>query len=320
MFMPWELPDLLDPEIVREGWRELQPLLHLEETLDGITNSRLKVSCLEMCWYMRNQLLRDSDWAGMAHSLEIRVPLVDVALLRDIGPLLSSATPPTKQDIARAPRTPLPAELINRAKTGLRFPREWLREESGNSKLENRKLTDRGLRGWARQVYGQFPGTRLRRSTSRRAHRFSLASSEGLTRTTSVEKSRRILVFRIGQLGDTIISLPSMWAVKQNFPEAHLALLCDRHPNKRYVLASDLLRGAGIFDEFLSYPVSDAGDILRRGRMASLLAAIRRRRFDTLVYLAPTRSSAGGPTSEPLTAPATVTSARPIAPNHNSVL
>jgi len=30
---------------------------------------------------MRNQLLRDADWAGMAHSLEIRVPLVDVELL-----------------------------------------------------------------------------------------------------------------------------------------------------------------------------------------------------------------------------------------------
>ena len=30
---------------------------------------------------MRNQLLRDTDWASMAHGLEVRVPLVDSVLL-----------------------------------------------------------------------------------------------------------------------------------------------------------------------------------------------------------------------------------------------
>ena len=34
---------------------------------------------------MRNQLLRDTDWASMAHSLEVRVPLVDVKLLSRFG-------------------------------------------------------------------------------------------------------------------------------------------------------------------------------------------------------------------------------------------
>ena len=79
-FMPWELPNLLDPDLVREGWRALQPLLALEATVKDIASDRLRVSALEMTWYMRNQLLRDSDWAGMAHSLEIRVPLVDLTL------------------------------------------------------------------------------------------------------------------------------------------------------------------------------------------------------------------------------------------------
>lgn len=103
--------------------------------------------------------------------------------------------------------------------------------------------------------------------------------------------SKRILVFRIGQLGDTIVALPAIWAVKKHFPEAHLALLCDRHPGKKYVLASDLFPGTGIFDEFLSYPVTQARDLLKPWRMVSLLAAIRRSRFDTLVYLAPTSRS-----------------------------
>ena len=75
LFMPWELPELLDAEAVRDGWQSLEPIARLEETVEGIIRDRLKVSALELTWYMRNQLLRDADWAGMAHSLEIRVPL-----------------------------------------------------------------------------------------------------------------------------------------------------------------------------------------------------------------------------------------------------
>ena len=44
-----------------------------------------KVAVLESSLYMRNQLLRDTDWASMAHSLEVRVPLVDAELLKPCG-------------------------------------------------------------------------------------------------------------------------------------------------------------------------------------------------------------------------------------------
>jgi asparagine synthase (glutamine-hydrolysing) len=37
---------------------------------------------------MRNQLLRDANWAGMAHGVDIRVPLVDATLLRSIAPAI----------------------------------------------------------------------------------------------------------------------------------------------------------------------------------------------------------------------------------------
>jgi asparagine synthase (glutamine-hydrolysing) len=41
-------------------------------------------SALELANYMRNTLLRDSDVMGMAHSLEIRVPLIDNDLTEDV--------------------------------------------------------------------------------------------------------------------------------------------------------------------------------------------------------------------------------------------
>jgi glycosyltransferase involved in cell wall biosynthesis/ADP-heptose:LPS heptosyltransferase len=104
-----------------------------------------------------------------------------------------------------------------------------------------------------------------------------------------------VLVFRIGQLGDTIVALPAMRAVRQHFPAARLTLLCDRHPGKPRVLAADLLRGAGLFEAFESYVVdaSLAGRLLRPLRMAALARRLRRLRFDTLVYLAPSNRAPG---------------------------
>src|SRR6185369_13190272 len=103
LHMPWELPRLMDPDMARAGWRDLQTMARLEETSAGIGGSagdRMSVSALEMCWYMRNQLLADADWAGMAHSLEIRVPFADVRLLEAAGPWLAAHPSLTKSQLA----------------------------------------------------------------------------------------------------------------------------------------------------------------------------------------------------------------------------
>jgi hypothetical protein len=286
--MPWELPELLEPEMVKAGWAELQTLLRLDETLDGIKNPRLKVSALEMSWYMRNQLLRDSDWAGMGHSVEIRVPFVDVDLLRAIAPLLASKQPPTKRDMAAAATPLITSEMLERRKTGFQVPvRDWLLTDLPAHLPDSpHRIVDRGLRGWAKHVYRRFPGAQLRLRERRR--RYVRPLNSVLPGPAIVTSPKRIVVFRIGQLGDTIVALPAMWLVRKNYPAAYMALLCDRHPGKTHVVASDLLRGSRIFDEYLSYPVSESGEFMRSGRMATLLANIRRKNFDTLVYLAPT--------------------------------
>ena len=153
MFMPWELPALLDPDLVRAGWNELQPLLRLRETHAALPTSRQKVSALEAVWYMRNQLLRDADWASMAHSIEVRVPLVDVTLWRTLTPLLASPHPPGKQSLAHSPARPLPPEVLNRPKTGFFIPvRDWLLDGNTDAPAE------RGLRGWAKFVYHCLSG------------------------------------------------------------------------------------------------------------------------------------------------------------------
>ncbi|MFA6564714.1 MAG: asparagine synthase (glutamine-hydrolyzing) [Verrucomicrobiia bacterium] len=152
LFMPWELPELMDGEMVRCGWQELQPLLRLEETVDGLRSPRLQVSALESCWYMRNQLLRDSDWASMAHSLEVRVPFVDLTLWKSVAPLIVGHNPVTKQDMARTPLKSLPSQVLNRRKTGFSIPvREWLMDGTGAFDRQ-----ERGFRPWARIVHSQY--------------------------------------------------------------------------------------------------------------------------------------------------------------------
>ncbi len=147
MYMPWELPGLLGPETAQAGWRDLQTIIRLDETVKDIRTAPLRVSALEMSWYMRNQLLRDADWAGMAHSLEIRVPLVDIELLKTLAPIMNGPGSLSKCDMAMTPRNPLSTEIVDKKKTGFAVPvREWL--------LGNEGGRERGLRGWAKMIYG----------------------------------------------------------------------------------------------------------------------------------------------------------------------
>ena len=145
-FLASELPDVLGVDIAREGLERLNLLALLERTLipdPGTPYAR--VAALESSLYLRNQLLRDMDWASMAHSLEVRVPLVDAHLLRKVAPVLVTRKERGKQILANAPRQRLPESIRARRKTGFTLPiREWLQKEG---------RVEFGKRSWARKVY-----------------------------------------------------------------------------------------------------------------------------------------------------------------------
>ena len=140
LFLPFELRQYLEPDLVREGLRRLQPLNRLAASILPDPGSPVgRVAALEAANYMRNQLLRDSDWAGMAHSLEIRTPLVDIEVLRAVAPLLPGLNPQMgKRALARAPRQPLPEAVLERSKTGFGVP-SWSYAGNGAATLGGRK-------------------------------------------------------------------------------------------------------------------------------------------------------------------------------------
>jgi asparagine synthase (glutamine-hydrolysing) len=145
-FLASELPDVLGADIAREGLERLDLIALIESTVTPDPGTPYaRVAALESSLYLRNQLLRDMDWASMAHSLEVRVPLVDAHLLRKLAPVLVTRTGRGKQILANAPEPPLPEVVRERRKTGFTLPiKEWLPQEG---KVEF------GKRSWARKVY-----------------------------------------------------------------------------------------------------------------------------------------------------------------------
>ncbi|MGH8050045.1 MAG: asparagine synthase-related protein, partial [Arenimonas sp.] len=102
--------------------------------------------------YMRNQLLRDTDWASMAHSLEVRVPLVDSVLLKKLaGPLQAAQTQNRKQLLANSPLKKLPDAILHRAKTGFTTPiAKWQQDLDTNPSISNALLRQDNS-PWARK-------------------------------------------------------------------------------------------------------------------------------------------------------------------------
>jgi asparagine synthase (glutamine-hydrolysing) len=156
LFLPHELGEFMDHDLVREGMRRLKPIDRLAMSIVPDPGSDIaRVSVLESSNYMRHQLLRDADWAGMAHGVEIRVPLVDVALLKLVAPAFASLVPGAgKAALAQAPSRPLPDEVVSRAKTGFAVPTGAWMSKTADSQIAGTGQRPKGLvsRDWSRVV------------------------------------------------------------------------------------------------------------------------------------------------------------------------
>jgi asparagine synthase (glutamine-hydrolysing) len=124
LFAPDELPDVMGEEYSLGALRDLNPGTLLESMVGVLpADAMAAVGQIESSVYLRNQLLRDSDWASMDHSVELRTPLVDAWLLRDLMPVLRSfGRLMGKRMLAASPATPLSQSIIDRVKTGFSIP------------------------------------------------------------------------------------------------------------------------------------------------------------------------------------------------------
>jgi asparagine synthase (glutamine-hydrolysing) len=128
---PDELVGLMGPELAAVALKDFD-VDRWVQTMTGPLpdNSLLALGQIESMSYLRNQLLRDSDWASMDHSVELRTPLVDAFLIQQVQPWLQSFSDwPNKKLLSEALTKPLPHSIVRRKKTGFGIPvNSWMTE------------------------------------------------------------------------------------------------------------------------------------------------------------------------------------------------
>jgi asparagine synthase (glutamine-hydrolysing) len=126
---PDELGALMGPELAAEALQDFD-VDHCVQTMTGPlpASPLLALGQIESMTYLRNQLLRDSDWGSMDHSVELRTPLVDAFLLQQVQPWLQSFSDwPSKKLLTEALTKPLPHSIVKRKNTGFGIPsNSWL--------------------------------------------------------------------------------------------------------------------------------------------------------------------------------------------------
>ncbi len=163
LFSPIEIAEILNIDkskiysLIVELWKiyNTSNIKHIED----------KISFYELNMYMKNQLLRDTDVFGMAHSLEIRVPFLD----KELVDYILRVEPKekfgiyNKQILSDISKDILPKEIFDRPKMGFALPFEgWFRknidkfdiQKDIKEKFKNRQIT--WARFWAMLVLEKF--------------------------------------------------------------------------------------------------------------------------------------------------------------------
>jgi asparagine synthase (glutamine-hydrolysing) len=131
LFLPEQIASLFEPEAIRainygEWAARMGQIIKRSRKLDPVN----RISYLELKTYIANTLLRDADVMSMAHSLEVRVPLLDHLLLEDVMRLPGSEklkTGKPKSLLVKSLPESLPAGITSRPKQGFVLPfAEWL--------------------------------------------------------------------------------------------------------------------------------------------------------------------------------------------------
>jgi ADP-heptose:LPS heptosyltransferase len=112
-------------------------------------------------------------------------------------------------------------------------------------------------------------------------------TTESLPQTTlaDIPPAKRVLIYRLGSLGDTLIALPALNLVARAFPTADRRMLTNIPVNVKAPPAAAILDHTGLVHGFIRYAVGTRSVL----ELAKLWWTIRRWRPDVLVYLGSSR-------------------------------
>ena len=97
--------------------------------------------------------------------------------------------------------------------------------------------------------------------------------------------AKKVLIYRLGSLGDTVVALPAFHLIARAFPDSERRVLTNFPTTGKEAPIGIILEGSGLAQGFMSYPLG-----LRNPRqLFDLRKQIRRWKPDVLVYLAAPR-------------------------------
>ena len=99
------------------------------------------------------------------------------------------------------------------------------------------------------------------------------------------KNNQRILIYRLGSLGDTVVALPAMRLVERSFPDAERWLLTNYSISTNAAPMAQVLDGTGLVHGYIEYPLGsrDLSVLLKLRNTIKQLGA------DTLIYMAAPR-------------------------------
>jgi len=97
---------------------------------------------------------------------------------------------------------------------------------------------------------------------------------------------KRILIYRLGSLGDTIMALPVFHQIRMSYPNAKITLLTNQPVADKAAPLESVLGKDYFFDTVLAYPVGTRNGAL----LLNLIKQIRALKIDTIIYLAGVRT------------------------------
>ena len=96
---------------------------------------------------------------------------------------------------------------------------------------------------------------------------------------------RKVLIYRLGSLGDTVVALPCFHLIARCFPYAERVLLTNLPVHAKAAASASVLGDSGLVHGTMRYTVGTR----RMGELLRLTLEIRRFRPDLLIYLMPMR-------------------------------
>ena len=101
----------------------------------------------------------------------------------------------------------------------------------------------------------------------------------------SYRSAKRVLIYRLGSLGDAIVALPSLRVVAQAFPKAKRWMLTNLIDSEKTVPMAQILENTGLIHNYIQYPLK----LRDPGTIVALSRSIRSMRPEVLIYLAAPR-------------------------------